>query len=50
MASPGKRRRKKMSGIIPEAEVVVETPEVAQIKPTPKSKPKKKKKGFFDKD
>ena len=42
MASPGKRRRKKMGNPAP---VIVEEAPAA-----PKPKPKKKKKGFFDKD
>jgi len=43
MASPGKRRRKKLSGVTP---TIVEVVEEA---PKPKKKPKKRK-GFFDKE
>jgi len=45
MASPGKRRRKKMGNPAP---VIVEEAPAAPAAPKPK--PKKKKKGFFDKD
>ena len=48
MGSPGKRRRKKAGNPAPE---VAEVVEVATPKaPASKPKPKKKKKGFFDKD
>ena len=55
MASPGKRRRKKMNGgygILDTPEVIEEAPKVAPVKvePEPTPKPKKKRKSFFDKD
>ena len=52
MASPGKRRRKKMNGgygILDTPEVVEETPKVAP-RPASTPKPKKKRKSFFDKE
>jgi len=48
MASPGKRRRKKMGN--PAPVIVEEAPAAPAAPAAPKPKPKKKKKGFFDKD
>jgi hypothetical protein len=55
MASPGKRRRKKMNGgygILDTPEVIEEAPKAAPIETDPvvTPKPKKKRKSFFDKD
>tara|TARA_R110002110_G_scaffold365273_1_gene575222 strand:- start:751 stop:897 length:147 start_codon:yes stop_codon:yes gene_type:complete len=48
MASPGKRRRKKMGN--PAPVIVEEAPAAPAAPAAPKSTTKKKKKGFFDKD
>ena len=55
MASPHKRRGKKMNGSygkVRAPEVLEEAPKVApiKVKPEPTPKPKKKRKSFFDKE
>jgi len=53
MASPHKRRGKKVNGSygkINPAEVIEESPKVAPANPEVAPKPKKKRKSFFDKE
>jgi len=55
MASPKKRRRKKMNGgygILDTPEVIEEATKAApaKVKPASTPKPKKKRKSFFDKE
>jgi len=51
MASPGKRRRKRMNGGFGVMDAPEVAPEQPKAEPAPEPKPKKKKKkSFFDRD